>query len=555
MAFANVVIPAVFRRESRKTPYLRRTAWLIHMNKIASKSSCAEGHDSCHTRTGMVYAIFTLLIVMTAFIACGSDRIQTPLESTSDDLLTSYDEMMNFVGILQAETGRFSIDTIAVTAEDRSVIMLHFDAPVEEERQPDEKLKVFLYAQQHGDEPSGKEAALQLARDIASDDFGQILSSIDLYLVPQVNPDGSEKKQRNNANDIDLNRDHLLLTQPEVSGLHRAFRRIMPEVTLDIHEYGIAGEAWTAAGMHKNFGSQMGALSNPNMSINLRTFAWNSVFPFIEQHLRLSGINFQRYLVAGDPSKRFRFSTTALNDGRNSMGIYNTLSFILEGRKNETVEGNIHERTGRQLETIKAFLTFFSDNAVEVKRLVERERAEIVQGTLRPEAPIVMDYVKDPARPAVTVSVIDLASNQLADKRFENFYPLVRPSFSVLRPQGYAIPADLTDVVDVLRRHNINVNETEMDIRAAVEIYRITGVQLTEREDKDALDVDVEVTRSVMPIQEGYYIVWCNQVQINLIVTLLEAQSQWGLAPLPEFSSLLNVGANYPIIRIMRLLE
>ncbi|MFC1731165.1 M14 family zinc carboxypeptidase [candidate division KSB1 bacterium] len=525
------------------------------MNKIASKSSCAEGHDSCHTRTGMVYAIFTLLIVMTAFIACGSDRIQTPLESTSDDLLTSYDEMMNFVGILQAETGRFSIDTIAVTAEGRSVIMLHFDAPVEEERQPDEKLKVFLYAQQHGDEPSGKEAALQLARDIASDDFGQILSSIDLYLVPQVNPDGSEKKQRNNANDKDLNRDHLLLTQPEVSGLHRAFRRIMPEVTLDIHEYGIAGEAWTAAGMHKNFGSQMGALSNPNMSINLRTFAWNSVFPFIEQYLRLSGINFQRYLVAGDPSERFRFSTTALNDGRNSMGIYNTLSFILEGRKNETVEGNIHERTGRQLETIKAFLTFFSDNAVEVKRLVERERAEIVQGTLRPEAPIVMDYVKDPAMPAVTVSVIDLASNQPADKRFENFYPLVRPSLSVLRPQGYAIPADLTDVVDVLRRHNINVNETEMDIRAAVEIYRITGVQLTEREDKDALDVDVEVTRSVMPIQEGYYIVWCNQVQINLIVTLLEAQSQWGLAPLPEFSSLLNVGANYPIIRIMRLLE
>ena len=51
----------------------------------------------------------------------------------------------------------------------------------------------------------------------------------------------------------------------------------------------------------------------------------------------------------------------------------------------------------------------------------------------------------------------------------------------------------------------------------------------------------------------GDVIVWCDQTATNLIVTLLEPQSQWGLAPLPEFVDMLAVGSEYPIKRIVRV--
>ncbi len=85
----------------------------------------------------------------------------------------------------------------------------------------------------------------------------------------------------------------------------------------------------------------------------------------------------QRYLVTDGPDARFRYSTTALNDGRNSMGIYNSLSFLIEGKNGLTVEENIRERARQQLETMKAFLMFASENATEVKALVEVERMKL----------------------------------------------------------------------------------------------------------------------------------------------------------------------------------
>jgi len=486
---------------------------------------------------------------------CAGEKFPAPLEVTREDTLTSYADMLSFLNTLRQETQGFTMETIASSAEGRDVVLLHFNSPDVRGEMDADKLTVLLYAQQHGDEPSGKEAAILLARDIAEGKFAAILRTVDLYLVPQVNPDGAEKRQRRNANDVDLNRDHLTLTQPEVAGLHEVFQRLMPEVTLDIHEYGITGRAWTAAGIRKNFGSQLGTISNPNISMTLRSFAWNRVLPYVGKQLTQKGIGFQRYLVVSDPNKRIRYSTTALNDGRNSMGIYNTLSFILEGRNGETVEQHIHERAREQLATIEAFLTFFAENAAEARSLVREEREKLRSGSASPRVHLVMDYIKDPAHPSISIEVIDLNTNRKMRRTFDNFYPLVQPALSVLRPQGYAIPPDQTAIIETLKRHRIAVNVAENPVRAAVELYRIRGVKQAVIEDKDGFDVDAAVEQRVLTIPEGYYVVWCNQLQSNLIVSLLEPQSIWGLAPLPDFSSLLRVGSNYPVIRIMRVME
>ena len=253
------------------------------------------------------------------------------------------------------------------------------------------KLKLLMYAQQHGNEPSGKEAAIAFARDIATGEFEDFLQNVDLYLIPQINPDGSEMRQRQNASGMDLNRAHLTLSTPEIVALHSVFNEHMPEVTLDIHEYGFASSSWVRAGMYKDFGQQIDGLTNANMSLKLREYVWERVIPTLKERLAPRNVQLHRYLVVGDPAERFRHSTAALNDGRNSMGIYNSLSFLIEGRNGATVEENIRERARQQLETMKAFAAFFSENAAEVKGMVKVERGKLRGDRADPSVALVMD--------------------------------------------------------------------------------------------------------------------------------------------------------------------
>ncbi|TFH65177.1 MAG: hypothetical protein E4G90_06665, partial [Gemmatimonadales bacterium] len=384
------------------------------------------------------------LMAISVMANCTPGDFPTPLELAEGDVVTSYEDMMTFLGHLQAETGSFTLDTIGASVEGRSLVLLHFADRTGAVSGSGEKLKVLMFAQQHGNEPSGKEAAIALARDIATGAFTEFLGSVDIYLIPQMNPDGSEKKQRGNAEDMDLNRDHLTLSTPEVAALHSVYNELLPEVTLDVHEYGFAGSAWVDAGLYKNFGQQIGALSNANMSLTLRKYAWDRVIPGMKDELAPKNVILNRYLVTDGPEARFRYSTTALNDGRNSMGIYHSLSFLIEGRNGSTMEADIHERARQQLETMKAFLGFFSENAAEVKGLVDGERGTLAGEGPAPEVALVMDFVADAERPNLTVGVIDIETGEEETRVIEAFHPLVEATLWVPRPLGYVIPADLT---------------------------------------------------------------------------------------------------------------
>lgn len=492
-------------------------------------------------------------LILAATVALGGcetepETFTTPLEEATGDALTSHDEMMSFLTLLQNGTGGFTMDTIGRSVEGRSLVLLHFDGPAGEV-EGGERVKVLVFAQQHGNEPSGKEAAIALARDVAMGELDDVLRNVDLYLIPQVNPDGSEMLQRRNADGMDLNRDHLTLTTPEVRAVHEVFNELMPQVTLDVHEYGITASDWEEAGLRKNFGQQIGAISNVNISLDLRTFAWERVIPEMRDRLVDRDVALRRYLVTGGPAERFRYSTTALNDGRNSLGIYNTLSFLIEGRNGLTVEENIRERARQQLETMKAFLAFFGENAAVVTDLVAREREKLRGDQAPADVALVMDYVPDPGEPTVTVGVIDLETGEPDSLVVETFAPVVEASLWVERPRGYVVPAGLTDVLEVLERHGIETEVSDGSMEAPLGSYRIVSVGETEKEDKDFLRVEAVASRQTGTVPEGDVVVWTDQIQSDLIVVLLEPQSQWGLAPRSEFD-ILEADAAFPIRRI-----
>ena len=78
--------------------------------------------------------------------------------------------------------------------------------------------RLLFVGQQHGDELAGKDALLQLIVRI-SEDPEALPTDVDLWIVPVANPDGAAAGRRRNDAGADLNRDHLLLSQPETRAL------------------------------------------------------------------------------------------------------------------------------------------------------------------------------------------------------------------------------------------------------------------------------------------------------------------------------------------------
>src|SRR5512145_839531 len=71
----------------------------------------------------------------------------------------------------------------AVTSRGRSVYLVHAT------RGGTPPFRVLFYAQQHGDEVSGKDALLYLLRDLSRDP-SRLPADVDLWILPMVNPDG-----------------------------------------------------------------------------------------------------------------------------------------------------------------------------------------------------------------------------------------------------------------------------------------------------------------------------------------------------------------------------
>lgn len=74
-----------------------------------------------------------------------------------------------------------------------------------------------------------------IASILTSDELA-FLASTGVLLIPTMNPDGIAASTRNNANGVDLNRDHIALIAPETRAVATVQGRNRPAVTFDQHE-------------------------------------------------------------------------------------------------------------------------------------------------------------------------------------------------------------------------------------------------------------------------------------------------------------------------------
>jgi hypothetical protein len=463
----------------------------------------------------------------------------TPLEKFSYLRVTTHDELLSYIQLLEELTSHFKVEYIGESVQGRKIPLIH----VMQEDFAD-KIKVLIFCQQHGNEPSGKEAALLLLKKLAIPENKKMFSNIDLYIIPSVNPDGNESGKRFNANGKDLNRNHLLLDQPEVIALHELYNRLQPEVTLDVHEYSAFRKEFKNVGYFRTADEQFGAPTNLNVSDKLIDYALNHLFPYLESNLTKKGIIFSNYYKMNGPKDTVRTSTTGINDGRQSFAILNTFSLILEGKNGRNMNDELNRRANSQLAAIESFLSFVNMNSEEIKKIVSNEKMKI--GSSKDPIAVQMDYVYDGSKinlPVKTNSGKDTIVTM-------NFSPKIKLFESVERPEAYIIPAERKDLIDWLDRQGISYQINSKTEQLEVEIYKVKNVECKWMENKSSIYVYADKKISKITLKPGDIIVPLNDFNALKIAIAFEPASMWGLVQYDEFSYLRNTGSDYPILRI-----
>lgn len=101
--------------------------------------------------------------------------------------------------------------------------------------------KVLAWSQMHGNESTCTKAIFDLFKFLSQKDSFQaqikeFLETYTLSVIPILNPDGAIAYTRENANNVDLNRDAQDLSQKESIILRKVFEEIQPDLCLNLHD-------------------------------------------------------------------------------------------------------------------------------------------------------------------------------------------------------------------------------------------------------------------------------------------------------------------------------
>ncbi|WP_185862125.1 M14 family zinc carboxypeptidase [Blattabacterium cuenoti] len=124
-----------------------------------------------------------------------------------------------------------SITTIGLSVEKRKIFKIKWGIG---------KIKVFIWSQMHGNETTGTKSIFDIlhffSKNIDYNFVKFLFKNLTILFVPMLNPDGSEKFQRRNAINIDLNRDAVRLQSPEIQVLFREINKNNPHILFNLHD-------------------------------------------------------------------------------------------------------------------------------------------------------------------------------------------------------------------------------------------------------------------------------------------------------------------------------
>ena len=432
------------------------------------------------------------------------------------------------------------------------------------------KLVVYIQGNIHAGEVEGKEAMLELLRELKEGKHSEWRRRLILMIVPILNADGNDNisltnrpfqhgpvagmGQRANAQGLDLNRDHMKLETPEVRAFVKMLNEYDPHVTIDLH---------TTNGSFHGYHITYSFGLNPVIDTTLDNFTRGIFFPKVEQKMRSQKWRVHRYgdyldkTPAGKPGYFFWAHEPRYNS--NYVAFRNRLAILSEAYSYITFK----QRIAATKALVTNILDVANGNSLAIKETIQRADASATELTVfdslgvrtevvesNPAQEIILAPAKEERNPYTGQTMYLMNEDSLRTIITTEFYA-TRATRKAKVPARYLIPDSLNEVITLLADHGIRCDTVKQSRAMKVQRFVIHQNREASREfqkHKMRLLEGVYETAD-MTIPAETIIVPMNQPLSRLAFYLLEPESEDGVAAWNFVDRYLGEGKHYPITK------
>ena len=159
-----------------------------------------------------------------------SDQYEQYALAPADLRSMNHEFVVSQLKAISALNSRIRLIQVGASVEGWSINMLSYGSG---------DIKLLLWSQMHGDEPTATASLLALFNFLARNNdrplIKNLYENLSINAIVMLNPDGAERFQRRNVQDIDINRDARLLQSPEGRTLKAVKDSLNPDFGYNLH--------------------------------------------------------------------------------------------------------------------------------------------------------------------------------------------------------------------------------------------------------------------------------------------------------------------------------
>lgn len=429
------------------------------------------------------------------------------------------------------------------------------------------RTRVFVQANIHGGEVEGKEASLMLLRALAQGEHRAWTDSLVVLVAPIYNADGNERVavmnrsrqhgplagvgERQNAQGLDLNRDHMKLESPEARSLALLLRRYDPHVIVDLHTTNGTRHAY-----HLTYSPPLHPATDPSITDLLRSDWLPAVTDGMRERgfltwyygnlpIREWGMTGERGWYTFDYRPRFN---------NNYAGLRNRFAILSEAYS----YAGFRRRVEATLAFVEEILDYGAANAATLRRMTQSADATRLVGQ---RMPVRAEVRRGPAT-EILMGDVEERTNPYSGARYLARLDVVNPeripdygTFTATEhervPAAYVLPAEMEPALELLRAHGVEMERLGHPGTVALQAFVIDSTVAAEREFEGHHERTLfgawRDTDARAPV--GAWRVPMDQPLARLAFQLLEPRAADGLVAWNVLDAALEGAARYPILR------
>lgn len=484
-----------------------------------------------------------LFIFLSVTFTSYTQDYRTVFETSKGKETATYQQTIDFYSILADSYPQISLIEIGMTDSGIPLHLVVYNSDKIFDFKKITKSTILINNGIHPGEPDGIDASMMLLRDIVQNEkLKKQFKDIVICIIPIYNVGGSLNRNslsrvnqngpesygfRGNARNYDLNRDFIKNDTRNAQTFAEIFHKINPDIFIDNHVSNGADYQYTLTHLftqHNKLDGELGIFINQKMR------------PDIEKDLVQQGLIITPYVNVFNQAPEIGFSQF-LDTPRYSTGyttLYHTLGMMVETHMLKTYKDRVEATYGFMLSTLR----FLQTNGKEIKKLRNRATSSFLSNKKYPihweidstkySTLNFKGYEADFETSEVTgLNRLKFDRSKPTTKPVK-YYNFFKPKKEIIIPEAYIIPKYWWQIINLLRRNNIELYPLKKDTIISVESYRISDYNTVDKAfEGHYLHSDTKVIKSNIEhsFEKGDYYIPLKQYGIRYLLETLEPEA------------------------------